>query len=210
MQFIGITQRLVEHTTYKETRECLSMQWGMVFTKILSGFIPVPLSYSIEFAHYAPFLSGVIFSGGNDLAMLNPHELSCRRDDYEYAIIKYAIAHQMPLLGVCRGAQCIASYFGSLLDSCSGHVGEHYISVQKENEISYKDYVNSFHNYAIYTLADELCPIAFADDKSIEAFRHKSMPIFGMLWHIERELEHSVSSCMILDEFINALKKDKI
>ena len=53
--------------------------------------------------------------------------------------------------------------------------------------------VNSYHNYAIQTLGENLSPLAISihedrdlRDFSIEAFRHNFYNIFGIMWHIER------------------------
>ena len=46
--------------------------------------------------------------------------------------------------------------------------------------------VNSFHNYCVRSVSSELESIALASDGSIEGFRHERLPIFGVMWHIER------------------------
>lgn len=53
--------------------------------------------------------------------------------------------------------------------------------------------VNSYHNYAIQTLGENLSALAISihedrdlRDFSIEAFRHNFYNIFGIMWHIER------------------------
>lgn len=53
--------------------------------------------------------------------------------------------------------------------------------------------VNSYHNYAIQTLGENLSALAVYGDRenlsdfSIEAFRHNFYNIFGIMWHIERD-----------------------
>lgn len=59
MKFIGITQRLLENTSYYEVREALSVEWGDFFKEHLQGFLPLPLSYVIPFSTYAQSLGGV-------------------------------------------------------------------------------------------------------------------------------------------------------
>lgn len=188
MKFIGITQRLLENTSYYEVREALSVEWGEFFKEHLQGFLPLPLSYAIPFSTYAESLgeglSGVILSGGNDLESLNPNPISKRRDLYEGEMIAHCIKESLPMLGVCRGAQRIAEYFGATLGKLQGHIGVHSVLESQ----SHKEFtVNSFHNYGILTLQDSLEILVKAQDKSIEAFKHKSKPIFGLMWHIERE-----------------------
>jgi len=49
--------------------------------------------------------------------------------------------------------------------------------------------VNSYHQFGIEKLAlnSSLKPIAWAEDGSIEALMHKELPIYGIMWHPERE-----------------------
>lgn len=184
--FIGISQRIVENTDYFEIREALSLEWGEFFKQKLQNYIPLPLSYAIPFQEYAQklggHLKGVILSGGNDLFCFNNDKISQIRDDYEGKIIGYCLRESLPLLGICRGAQRIASYFGATLKLCNGHIGSHLV---ESGDKSYK--VNSFHNYCIESLGDYLIKLAISKDFSIEAFKHIEQNIFGIMWHIERK-----------------------
>ena len=180
--FIGISQRLLLNESYYELREALALEWGEFFRKNLSSFLPLPLSYEVDFKLYAPHLKGVILSGGNDLNSLNPSELSFKRDAYETKIISYCFKKNLPLLGICRGAQMIAQHFNSTLKPCQNHIGTHQITTKKG-----KFEVNSFHNFCIENLGENLKALAFTKDQSIEAFRHKKKHIYGIMWHIERE-----------------------
>lgn len=126
----------------------------------------------------------MILSGGNDLNSLNPNPLSSMRDEYEAQILTHCLRYNLPLLGICRGAQRIAEYFGAKLELLEGHIGNHQVVDTSSGE---KFEVNSFHNYGIRALGDCLEPLVRAEDRSIEAFKHKHKPIFAMMWHIERE-----------------------
>lgn len=224
VKFIAITQRLVENSSYYEVREALSLEWGAFFKANLNGFLPLPLSYEIPFIKYVESLGdslcGVILSGGNDLGCFSDSGISKMRDSYEKGVIEACVKFRIPLLGICRGAQMIAWYFGSSLKKCSGHVGEHLVEFcesfravgaescevescgiipnksgiaksgianwqQGQNE--QKEYlVNSYHNFGIFTLGKDLEAVAYASDGSVEAFKHSSKNIFGIMWHIER------------------------
>ncbi|WP_104697211.1 MULTISPECIES: gamma-glutamyl-CDP-amidate hydrolase [unclassified Helicobacter] len=199
-KMIGISQRLIEHAEYKEIREALAIDWG-VFFRNKTNFIPLALSIEIDFLEYVPYLSGVILSGGNDLFCLNPDQLSKMRDDYERQIIEICLQRHIPLLGVCRGAQIIAKYFCGDFNQTSTHTKEHLITFLKKQ---YK--VNSYHNYAITSL-ENFEILAQAEDGSIEAFCSHSHPIFGMLWHMEREKEMSYPSQMMWKKFLEAIEK---
>ncbi|TLD80524.1 gamma-glutamyl-gamma-aminobutyrate hydrolase family protein [Helicobacter sp. MIT 05-5293] len=182
LKWIGITQRLLENTSYYEIREALSVEWGELFRESLGAFLPLPLSYEIAFERYAPHLSGVILSGGNDLNALNPNALSLMRDEYESKIITHCLRYSLPLLGICRGAQMIAHYFDSKLEPLDGHIEPHNVVDSKGQSLR----VNSFHRYGITRLGEALESLSKAGDCSIESFRHRTSPIFGVMWHIER------------------------
>lgn len=78
--FIGITQRLICNESYYEERECLALDWGKLFNKdLFTNFIPLPLSYEIDFSHYKHLVKAVILSGGNDLSFYNPNVLSKKK-----------------------------------------------------------------------------------------------------------------------------------
>lgn len=204
MKFIGITQRLLENTSYYEVREALSIEWGEFFKEYLQGLLPLPLSYAIPFSAYAESLgeslSGVILSGGNDLNSLNPNPLSAMRDEYEAQILTHCLQHNLPLLGICRGAQRIAEYFGAKLECVSGHIGNHQVFDISSGE---KFETNSFHNYGVRTLSDCLESLVEAEDSSIEAFKHKHKLIFALMWHIERK--NGMGKDKIFQEWLSKL-----
>ncbi|WP_279176921.1 gamma-glutamyl-CDP-amidate hydrolase [Campylobacter insulaenigrae] len=182
MKFIAISQRLISNESYYEERECLALDWGKFFKENLQDFLPIPLSYELEFEKYQSLVSAVILSGGNDLYFLNKNDLSKKRDDYETEIIKICIRENIPLLGICRGAQMIASFFNSTFITKKEHTREHAIYLNDK-----KIHVNSFHNFCINKLGNDLESLAFAEDKTIEAFKHKQFKIYATMWHIERE-----------------------
>lgn len=204
MKFIGITQRLLENTSYYEVREALSVEWGEFFKEYLQDFLPLPLSYAIPFSTYAESLgenlSGVILSGGNDLNSLNPNPLSAMRDEYEAQILTHCLQHNLPLLGICRGAQRIAEYFGAKLECVSGHIGNHQVFDISSGE---RFETNSFHNYGVRTLSDCLESLVEAEDSSIEAFKHKHKLIFALMWHVERK--NGMGKDKIFQEWLSKL-----
>ncbi|TBR78561.1 gamma-glutamyl-gamma-aminobutyrate hydrolase family protein [Campylobacter novaezeelandiae] len=203
--FIGITQRLTEEKKYKELRETLALEWGNLFSNsiLFKDFLPLALSYEIDFNHYAPYLKAVILSGGNDLSAFSDDILSKKRDAYEMKIIEYCLKTDTPLLGICRGAQMIAYYFNSTLEKLSHHIGDHQVILNDGSSFI----SNSFHNYAIINLGKNLEILARAKDQSIEAFKHKDKSIFGLMWHIERK--NGLNNAKILNEWLKLVKEKK-
>ncbi|MGP1450223.1 MAG: gamma-glutamyl-gamma-aminobutyrate hydrolase family protein [Wolinella sp.] len=202
MKKVAITQRLISAQEYIENREALDVRWGELLFGL--GVMPLSLSYAIPFSDYAEefAISGVILSGGNDLNSVISSAINKKRDSYERDILHYALAHRVPLLGVCRGAQFIASELGGEIRACENHVGRHEI-LWCEGEVLPID--SSFHNFGIVSLGDRFSPLAHSKDGLVEAFSHEESPIFGMMWHPEREAMQSKASTRILNLFCGSL-----
>lgn len=199
--FIAITQRLVQHDSYNELREVLSTEWGALFGAEFDAFLPLPLCFEIPFICYESVINGCILSGGNNLSIFNNSQENKIRDEYERQIITRCVKLQIPLLCICRGAQVLAQYFGSEIKPCQNHIGAHNVRDKWGNEFM----VNSFHNYAITNLSADLECLAVANDNSIEAFSHKSLPFYALVWHIERE--NGLNNTAILDKFKQEILK---
>ncbi|RDU67011.1 gamma-glutamyl-gamma-aminobutyrate hydrolase [Helicobacter didelphidarum] len=219
-KFIAITQRLDNTNTYNEEREVLSTDWGIFFREYLSDFLMLPLSYACDITEYLPNISGVIFSGGNDLSLFSDNPLSQKRDKFEQELIESCMRDSIPILGICRGAQMIGSYFGSQLTHCMNHTKPHVVFQNSMTKDSNKRdsthstipkktsfMVNSFHNYGIKKLGDALIGLATSHDGFIEAFKHKKYPLFGIMWHIERK--GGLENTEIFDNFLTNIKEKK-
>lgn len=193
MKKILITQRLFEHSEYVEQREMLDVKWGSLFNEL--NFLPIVLPIEFDFENYFKEFSidGLLLTGGNDLNSTNKNDiLSFKRDLFEKKLIDYAITNNIPILGICRGLQVIAEYFGSTMKTVSGQVAiQHRLNINKESkyskELSYLSKVNSFHNYAIDHLGEELIVSATNESGIIKAIEHTHYNIFAQMWHSERE-----------------------
>lgn len=123
--------------------------------------------------------NGIVLSGGNDLGEYP------ERDNLEKFLIKYSIKNSIPVLGICRGAQIIAKFFGNKINKVEGHIGSHKLKLS-ENFLINKS-VNSFHNYGILKLNNSFKILARSkNDNTIEAFHHRNKKIIGIMWHPER------------------------
>jgi N5-(cytidine 5'-diphosphoramidyl)-L-glutamine hydrolase len=197
MKKIAISQRIDFVESHKEMRDALDISWSKWLTEM--DFLPVPIPSLADTIHFLNTIQpdGVILTGGNDLSIFNSSEASILRDKVEKHTLEYALNHQIPVVGVCRGAQFIAHYFGCKLDPVKGHVNSghekvrHPINIETEcpltpylNEIKL---VNSYHSYAVTSLSPECIAYAKAEDNTIEAFGHINKRIFAQLWHPERE-----------------------
>ena len=192
MKKIAITQRLISNQSYFEIREALDIKWGKLLKK--SNIIPIILP--IEFGYKKYFesikIDGIILTGGNDTNEMNNNNLSLKRDIFEKKLIKYAIKNHIPILGVCRGMQIIAEYFGASFKKVKGQISiRHGLRINKKSrylkELKKISTVNSFHNYAIDILPKNLMVSATNQDGIIKSIEHKKYKIFGQMWHTERE-----------------------
>lgn len=196
---VGISCRVTEEQAYSELRNSLALDWVTFCEKLqlIPVLIPNGLTnvgkYCSELA-----LDAVILSGGNNVSpkrYQSEEELDDVydiRDQTESDIIFYCTDNDIPLIGVCRGMFMINIFFeGSLTHGVLGHVGiTHPVKFHAyTNFFSAEKSVNSYHNQAIFpsNLSKNLIPFAYANDGTIEAFKHCSHRVFGLLWHPERE-----------------------
>jgi N5-(cytidine 5'-diphosphoramidyl)-L-glutamine hydrolase len=211
MKKIAITQRLVENTLYKETREALDVNYARLISE--AGCLPIVLPYKVSFVEYFQELniSGVLLTGGNDLNSVNPGPLSHQRDKFEKELISYAIDDNIPIFGICRGMQVIAEYFGSTFKRVSGQVNTHHALKPSHDSLYLKQLdtigtVNSFHNFSVDSLGDELKVSAMGSD-IIKAIEHKKYRILAQMWHSERELNFNKQEVMLIKDFFNGVIK---
>lgn len=180
MKIVAISQRVDEIKDYGEIRDALDEQWHALFQKMGAALVPIPNapeSITAILERLRP--DAIVLSGGN-----NPVEYggtAPQRDKVDEFLIEYAIQNEIPLMGVCRGMQSIALYFGSTLKKVEGHVAtKHEITGEIQRT------VNSYHSYAVDKLGAGLCVIAETGQGDIEAIQHRNDSIFGMMWHPER------------------------
>ena len=206
MNKIGITSRIIIEDKHSEIRDVLDLKWMELLHYI--GFIPIVIPTGIDYPNYIKSLDidGLIFSGGDSLFSISRNNISELRDKKEKIILDFAIKESIPVFGVCRGMQFIAEYFGSTLKKLSNHVGTNH-EIKPVHSFWGSDYlkqsntVNSYHNYGINHLGDKLLSVAVADDASVEAFVHKSLKIFGQMWHPEREEPFKVFDLELIKYF---------
>jgi len=177
---IGITMRVDVCLEGKERRDSIDQRL-LRWVQSLGG-LPFPTPNNIRSVCEAKewlnglSLDALILSGGNDLGD------APERDITELNLLEAARESKIPVLGICRGMQVMASFFGVGVKELSNHVGtRHNIYGDLQTE------VNSFHRFSI-----EACPSGFsvlaADDVgAIEAIRHNTLPWEAWMWHPERE-----------------------
>ena len=186
MKTVAVTQRVSVVPTYGERRDCLDQAWTRFLTNC--GLLPVPLpnvqKTALALCEMAG-VSGLVLTGGNDLAEFGGD--APERDAVELSLLDWAEKMEIPVLGVCRGMQVIQRRFLNVLDRVQGHVTpRQVIHVNGERRE-----VNSYHNFASREARPPLEMWAVADDGVVEAVRHSTRPITGIMWHPERQFPFS-------------------
>lgn len=130
------------------------------------------------------------------------------RDVFEAALIRGALERGMPVLGVCRGMQVMNHHLGGTLARVHGHVAKrHALRVAAGAPLlAGHAEVNSYHGWGIEAagVAADLVALAWSEDGSVEACRHRRLPWIGIMWHPEREAPASEADARLIhDAFFN-------
>lgn len=181
MRTVAVSQRVAVLAEYGERRDCLDQAWPRFLQASDLLAIAVPNTPSLAVALCRSLqISGLVLTGGNDLATLGGD--APERDQTESALLDWARAHELPVIGVCRGMQLIQSRYGVPLEPVEGHVTpDQPIYIEGERRR-----VNSYHRFGARQTRAPLQAWATADDGVIKAVRHTSEPILGIMWHPER------------------------
>ena len=169
----------------------------------------IPMRIHIQQRAKLKDLQAVIVSGGDDIHPTlyasepdNQTAYDRQRDELELEHIRYARAHGLPLLGICRGHQLINVAWGGNLHQDINPSRRHTSTgrsllprkrvrissptklqqVLRKSEIR----VNSLHNQAIDRVGVGLRGVAFDQDNFIQAIESISaQPLLGVQWHPE-------------------------
>ena len=179
MKRIYLTQRVERIEPVGERRDALSQEWAALAEAC--GFLPIPLPNHLPTVRLLLKTlppDGILLTGGNDLAAYGGD--APERDQVERYLIERSLEGCIPLLGVCRGAQMLMDYCGTLLQRVEGHV-------RVEHSLSNGDTVNSFHSWGARECRPPLLDLAWSADGVLEAIRHGDCPwVWGVMYHPER------------------------
>lgn len=180
MKKVLITQRIDKIGSFNEERDNLDVNLIKFLEKVRLMPILLPNRYLDQKTYIKKIKpDGIILSGGGD-----PLKKDQRRKN-EINLIKYSITKNIPLIGICRGAQVINLFYGGQIKKVKGHVRKfHKIKLDKGKKIK----VNSFHDLGFdeNMLGKELISLSKSNDGIVKYFRHKKLNIFGIMWHPER------------------------
>ncbi len=211
-----------------------------------SGGIPImlPLVASKEdIEQVCQMCDGLLLTGGHDISPELYGERTSNkcgtpnssRDELERWIFDYAVEHDIPTLGICRGIQLMNALCGGTLhqDLPTEHLYNigiegrthqmtppydrewHKVKITPHSPLhtllgSCDLGVNSYHHQAIRDLSPSLECMAMAEDGIIEAVYMPSRSfVWGVQWHPELNFRTEESSRQIMKHFIAATLKNK-
>lgn len=177
-----------------------------------AGGLPLHLPMQAEARALVDRIDGLLLPGGDDFlpeapvadpSLFTPASESQIR--FDAALLEAALARELPVLGICYGAQLIGRHFGAALhhhlpDSCptaAEHqldeaAGRHEIEIEAGSQLASllgceRHRVNSLHHQALSDVGNELRVAARAPDGVIEAIEHPALRYcVGVQWHPEK------------------------
>lgn len=130
-----------------------------------------------------------------DAAVLSPGPCTPKEAGWLLDFIAYH-AETLPMLGICLGHQAIGMHFGASLvrapKPMHGKVSKITTKADPWFEKTGKHLeVMRYHSLVLEDLPTDLLPLANSKDGCLMAFKHKTLPLFGLQFHPESVLTPS-------------------
>ena len=188
---------------------------GYYQSVVAAGGVPVvipPVADKHVIINTLEHIDALILSGGGDINPLwageeplpKLHGINQERDLPELLIARLAYNRQIPMLGICRGIQTLATAFGGKVSQDISDVATvkhsqdadrseatHSVTIEQDSTLFniYKDeklMVNSFHHQAVAEAGDKFRVVAKSADGIVEAMESTEFKsILGVQWHPE-------------------------
>ncbi|HEU4471746.1 MAG TPA: glutamine-hydrolyzing GMP synthase [Flavisolibacter sp.] len=187
------------------TEKILILDFGSQYTQLIARAVReanvyceiIPYSKPVSFT---PGLKGIILSG-------SPFSVNDKEaPDVDIA----ALTKNLPVLGVCYGAQLTAKQFGGKVEKSSKReYGRAVLHLQKKEDVLLGNIMPSSqvwmsHADSILRLPENFELLATTDNIPVAAFRHKEdgerKPLYGIQFH--PEVYHSIEGKKILQNFL--------
>lgn len=233
---IGIVAHKMKHRT---AHKPIDGQYGDYCTSLaLAGGAPILIPLALDEPAWRAIyerLDGILFPGGVDVAPSfygqerHPAlgEVDDALDEAELILARWALADQIPILGICRGIQLlnvaaggtlyqdISSLIpGALTHACPDQPDAHIVHLQPGARLSAAlgstaCYTNSRHHQAVQDAAPGMIVTARAPDGIIEGIEKPDAPfIVGVQWHPENLAPVSPQMLGLFQAFVQASKSE--
>lgn len=203
---VGLTQRMEWLSERGEMRQILDVAWNEGLAR--AGALPVALPMRGEnpgrvVARYQ--IDVLVLTGGNEARDSLADRASAERNAMERALLAAARSAGMPVLAVCHGMQVMNVCCGGRLGAADGHVRTSHVLASHSGALRGRK-VNSYHDVAIVTeeLACEMLAVAQAEDGTVEAAVHRSLPWLAIMWHPERPMPDGHDGMELVARFLSA------
>jgi putative glutamine amidotransferase len=193
-----------------------------------AGGTPIHLPIQQETTALLERIDGLLLPGGDDFLPDEPPRVpdlftpaSDTQIAFDAALLEAALARDLPVLGICYGAQLIGRAFGASFyyhlpderpDAIDHQLdereGRHAIHIDEATRLASivgegMHEVNSLHHQAISQVEGSLCVSARAPDGVIEAIEHPAHRFcLGVQWHPEKA--SGADSDALFDAFVTA------
>ncbi|MCR3921702.1 MAG: gamma-glutamyl-gamma-aminobutyrate hydrolase family protein [Firmicutes bacterium] len=228
---IGITCNRVGY----ENRLSMAYVRAVAHTGAVPLLLPVCANMS-TWKQFTETVDAILLSGGSDPDAQHYGEEATPqqghvlpdRDSMELYLARYALRNDLPILGICRGAQIMAVAAGGSLHQDITEVQHlqhdqkapraypiHHVTVEKTSmlhQITKQEIirVNSLHHQAIRNPGPTMSVCAVANDGIIEAVEVPTHPFaLGVQWHPEwlwRQYAHAASLFFALQAAVACAK----
>ena len=217
---------------------------GLAYARPLEavGALPVQLPFLADPAAVLAVADGVLLGFGSDIDPARyggaPHpsmtEHSARRDEFELALARLALAEGLTVLGICRGMQLLnVVRGGTLLADVAPHPGGdwerwalvraavlggepvpehpgHPLAVARGSRLAAalgagETWVNSYHHQGIDRLGAGVEPVARADDGIVEALELEGDAwVLGVQWELQESWKDDARMLGVFADFAAA------
>ncbi len=185
------------------TEKILILDFGSQYTQLIARAVREANIYCEIIPYHKPFtitssLKGIILSG-------SPFSVN---DEKAPTVPVLEYIKQLPVLGICYGAQMIAKVFGGKVDkSNKREYGRATIDIKQAdilfNLVSTQSQVWMSHSDSISSLPNEFSVLATTESIPIAAFKKDNIdayPLYGLQFH--PEVYHSTEGKLIIKNFL--------
>lgn len=209
---IGIPPGLDERGRWRPGRRYHYLDRAYADAVADAGGTPLYLPQQPDVAALVERIDGLVLPGGDDFPPERPYPEAIRfapvpepQLDFDSHLLEAALAHGIPVLGICYGMQLLARIHGGALlydiptdrPRAGPHQlpepgGRHAIEVTANTHLAgalgdAEPRVNSLHHQGVSEPGRGLRIAARAEDGIIEAIEHESHPFcVGVQWHPEK------------------------